>query len=131
MSTRYYLAIMLLTFLIGCSNQLKLEGKWSYKNSQDEHAEMWFDGKKALLLDETAYAIEIFDYLVFGDSLFFTWQNDTIYRLGYSLESELSLSNESVIYRLKKFDQVVPNIQDEEDFKNSIYPEFSERAKNN
>ncbi|MEM6736989.1 MAG: hypothetical protein AAF620_13070 [Bacteroidota bacterium] len=131
MKTKVKFSLIFLTVLIitSCERKDGIAGKWSYLNRQNEYAEIWFDGEKVLMLDETSYSIEVLDYSLSSDSLFMTWSNDTIYKIAYKLGRRLILKNDFLEYSLEKFSPSIDRIQNDEEYKNKVYPEFTKRAK--
>ncbi len=105
-------------------------GQWRYQNSQDEYAEIWFDASYILLLDETSYNIDIYNYSVSKDSIMMYSLNGRklVYSFNYKSLSlnEVVLINDFVNVTIKKFGEL-RSIDTSSIFKEQVYKEFKER----
>lgn len=124
---------ILFFILFGCSSNIlkdKLEGIWKYNNDNNEYAEIWFDKFHVLMLDETSYNIEIFNYAFIDDSLILKSLkgDESMYRLKYIFKSDsnLILENRYVKFKLKKIKDGIEIDTSLIDNKH-LYNEFRER----
>ena len=124
---------ILFFILFGCSSNIledKLNGIWKYNNNNNEYAEIWFDKFHVLMLDETSYTIEIFNYAFMDDSLILKSlkSGESMYKLKYTLKSDsnLILENRYVKFELKKIKDGIEIDTSLIDNKH-LYNEFRER----
>ncbi len=105
---------ILLFLLIGCSSntlQDRLNGIWKYSNDNNEYAEIWFDKSHILMVDETSYNMEMFNYTFINDSIVLKSiaNDETIYKLKCILkkDSNLILANKFVQYELERIGDIL------------------------
>ena len=123
-----------LAHLLGCQSGSypgkRMEGKWTYTNSQEERAEFWFEKGQAMHIDETSYNIDFYKYSVSQDSL---WLMDltnkdrvTAFAITDYASGSLKLENGFVQMQLTKFSKSA-QIDTTESAMSKVYSEFKER----
>ncbi len=128
------IVFLILIYLGGCNVNESLNddflGQWKYQNSQNEYAEIWFDSKYVLMLDETTYNIDVYNYDVKKDSiiLYSIYGGEPIFSVNYQQvnRNKYIFTNEFISVTIERFGKKAI-IDTSMVFKENIYKGFEER----
>lgn len=127
-------AVASLLFCSSCStnNPVNEKGKWSFTTLSGDKAEIWMDGRHFASIRSNTNQAFIFNYKINGDTVNLYRPEDSTNVMDHFIVAEESDSIMNVVQdghknTLKLIDRTTPDIENTDDFKNSMSQDFQSR----